>query len=57
MRGGVPETVIAGGQVPRRAIVRDRRGLALAWDEARDNAEYGRHGTTTYVPIVFGAEW
>jgi hypothetical protein len=25
--------------------------------EARYNAVYGRHGTTTYVPIVFGTEW
>jgi hypothetical protein len=25
--------------------------------EARYNAVYGRHGTTTYVPVVFGTEW
>jgi len=25
--------------------------------EVRYNTLYGRHGNTTYVPLVFGTEW
>jgi hypothetical protein len=60
---------VYGAQVP----VRSRSQFDPGWDgggglrfrlppvrlfvEARYNAVYGRHGTTTYVPIVFGTEW
>jgi hypothetical protein len=60
---------VYGTQVP----VRSRSQFDPGWDaggglrfrlppirlffEARYNAVYGRHGTTTYVPIVFGTEW